>query len=78
LPRFSVLYNKCINCGFEGKGFEHVVKNFKVASSNMAFNEDIIQVVVLLECPKCGFQRKFSYAYSTDKKIAEKISNNKK
>jgi len=69
-----MMHNKCIFCGFEGQGFEEIVRNLKGASSNGTLNENMIQVIVLLKCPKCDYQRRFTYGYSTDNKIGDKIS----
>ena len=69
------MHNKCIFCGFEGQGFEKIIRNLNGESSKGEFNENIIQVIVLLKCPKCDGQRKFTYGYSTDAKIGDKISN---
>jgi len=70
------VHNKCIFCSFEGQGFEKIIRNLKGESSNGTLNENMIQVIVLLKCPKCDGQRKFTYGYSTDDKIGDKISNN--
>ena len=71
------MYNKCIFCGFEGEDFEEVIRN-QVVSSNGELNESIIRVAILLKCPKCGCQRSFSYGYSNDKRIADKVSKKEK
>jgi uncharacterized Zn finger protein len=70
------LYNKCVFCGFEGEEFEEIIRN-QAVSSNGGF-ENMIQVAILLKCPKCGYQRRFSYGYSNDKRIADKISKKEK
>jgi uncharacterized Zn finger protein len=66
------MHNKCIFCGFEGDEFEEIISN-KSSSSNGGF-ENMTQVDILLKCPKCGRQRRFSHGYSNDKRISEKIS----
>jgi uncharacterized Zn finger protein len=65
------LHNKCIFCGFEGDEFEEIIKSM-TSSSNGGF-ENMIQVAILLKCPKCGYQRRCSYGYSNDKRISEKM-----
>ena len=68
------MYNKCIFCGFEGEDFEEIIRD-QVMSSNGGLNESMIRIAILLKCPKCGLQRSFSYGYSNDKRIADKVSN---
>ena len=72
------MYARCVSCGFEGNGFEDIVEEIKNLSRNGASNENVMQLAVLLVCPKCGYQNAISNVYSTDEKIIEKLSKNKK
>ena len=67
------MQNRCISCGFKGKGFEEIVRNLRVVSSKGILSENMIQGDILLKCPKCGYEKKGSYGFSTQKKLGEKI-----
>jgi len=62
------MQTRCISCGFEGQGFEEMVRNLKVVSSKGTLSENMIQGDILLKCPKCSYERKGSYRFSTSKK----------
>jgi len=68
------MQGKCISCGFEGEGFEEIVRNLKVVSSRDPIGKNMMQGDVLLKCPKCGYEKESTFKFSTNKQLGEEVS----